>query len=201
MDSLSTPAVSSVSPNRLLGNHGRQLSDVTEGDESVSSDSRENVLGSKFSRESTLDSIEDTNEPLSPNDDVDFPIYDPLINPYLPEAPKDEQDPPLVWEKKPQPDSKRLRSESQKTSSTSSFGTLVGDGSGNGSMEQDYNYPDVFHGSQEEGSIDKEIPGESSNKYPSDQDSEPLELDRSVTSVEESRAKRRPLRRSSPVEV
>ncbi|XP_031572430.1 potassium voltage-gated channel subfamily KQT member 1-like isoform X2 [Actinia tenebrosa] len=195
MDCLNAPTVSSVAPNRILGNHGRQLSDVTEGDESVSSDSKENVLGSKFSRESTLDSIEDTNEPMSPSDDVDFPMYDPLLNPYAQDkSPKTTEEQPLVWEKKPHPDTKRTRSESHKTSSTSSFGTLVGEGSGNGSMEQDCCYSDVFQGSQEESSIDKEMPGASLV-------GESFDLDESVTSVDESKSKRRPLLRHSPIEV
>lgn len=202
MDSLNAPPITSVAPNRILGNHGRQLSDVTEGDESVSSDSKENVLGNKFSRESTLDSIEDTNEPMSPSDDVDFPMYDPLLNPYAPStSPKSVEEQPLVWEKKAHPDTKRTRSESHKTSSTSSFGTLVGEGSGNGSMEQDCSYSDVFQGSIEESPIDKEFPGASSVTEPLEEDTQAVELDESVTSVEESKTKRRPLLRHSPIEV
>lgn len=194
MDSLSTPVTSTVSPNRILAAHGRQLSDVTEGDESVSSDSRENALDNKFSRESTLDSIEDAKEPSSPSEDVEFPIYDPLLNPYVYGEPSTTppKDTLPIWEKKPS-EMVRPRPRSHKDSSTSSFGTLVG------SMENDGNSSiEVFT----EGSMDKEDSSAATKSHePSEVGSGSIDLDQTVFSSDDVRLKRRALRRCTPIEV
>lgn len=194
MDCLNTPGTTTVSPNRILGAHGRQLSDVTEGDESVSSDSKENALDNKFSRESTLDSIEDAKEPTSPSEDVDIPIYDPLLNPYAPIEPVITTLPPKqqlsVWEKKPELVTPRSRS--YKNSSTSSFGTLVG------SMENDGNSSiEVFtEGSQEKDDASAAVKPHETSEV----DSGSVDSDQTVL-ADEVRLKRRALKRCTPIEV
>ncbi|XP_001634862.3 potassium voltage-gated channel subfamily KQT member 1 isoform X2 [Nematostella vectensis] len=222
MDHLIAPGSppKSVFSRSRPGIHERQLSDVTEGDESITSESRENELHQSLSAELHLDAIgedeKSDSEPNSPTETTrlgDSETRGSFGRPSerfsgdfgetsqrLPEDVTDHI--PLVWEKQDTDVRRRRRFPSTKTSSESSCGTLVADGSKDqsldlvpGPLETPPQVGDNIHGTSY-----PEVPGASQDKGLIEED--PVStLDDSVTSAGDSKAKRRQLQRTSPIEV